>query len=916
MRITYLLTGGDAVDGAEAAVLSQTARLGERHEAEIITVFRTVQDGAPDPRVPVRYLVDARAPVQRPTRDCTLDEETCRTLSGEPSELLPASRRSGFSRLTDIELRHALARIGTDVLVGTTPALTSLIARLAPAGAVTVGQEYRVSELRGAGTAALLSYAPWLDALVVVSEPTRSWLAASLGAAAPRLETIPLAAPSGFRPRSGLRTRRILVAQPLVPEKQTDHAILAFAKVAAAHPDWSLRIRGSGPDLPRLRALVHARELHDRVEFLDGDCTVAEEWAKASICLLLSGTEAFGPALTEAFAAGVPAVCYDCANGPAEVVRHGTDGLLVPAGDVDGLASALGTLMADDATRFAWGAAALDGVDRFSPELITARWEALYADLLTIAPRDRARARADRAARHAAATARRGALFQELPWEQTTSQVPDMAAEEERVHRHHPHLIRSGGQLTGIRDDLPPHGALRANLDLIVRALDYFGVPYALVRDDGPRHRVMVTEERSAAALAALTAAYDNEPVYAKPLRPRGRLPQPVLAGMVGGMTGISGVRVFRPVITSGRTLRYGAGYGADLEFWSWDEDGGCYVAPCPSAIGDRIPPEAMTPASLRVADRDYPSYEPFARRLLTDVDFPVDAVYTWDGGSDPAAGERPADAAGDHRPGDAEKLRYSVRSVAMFAPWIRRIFVVTENGAPEWLETAHPGITVLPHRELAGAGGTLPLFAPLRTGPRLHTIDGLSEHFLHLRADVFIGRPLAPGHFFHSNGMARFFRSPVAVPLGKPAPDDPADVAAAKRNRALIEDAFQRRTTHGFRYAPSPLRRSVLAEIEERFPSELAATADASASASLHHHYGYLTGRSVPGELRCSRVDAGVPEQHPELNRLLHARDQDSFCVTESASEQVLPGEQRRMIHAFLRSYFPIASPYERPPP
>ncbi|MBB6170171.1 glycosyltransferase involved in cell wall biosynthesis [Nocardiopsis mwathae] len=938
MKITYLLTWGDAMGGTEAAAFSQAAALADRHEVEILSVLRTEDTPffALDPRVPMRYLIDARRPVQQPVRTAGLEPEVCEALSRAPSELVPAGWESAFNQLSDIELRYALPRLRTDVLVSTTPALMSLITRLAPPDAVTVGQEHRISELRGPSAGPLLSCAPQLDALIVPTEPTRSWFAESLGDAAPHLEAIPNAVPAGFQPRSSLDGRTILVACRLVPEKQVDHAIVAFSRLSAVHPGWTLRICGDGPDMTRLRALADAQELHNRVEFLGTVPTMSEEWAKASVCLLPSHTEAFGRVLTEAFAAGVPAVSYDCPTGPAEVIRHGVDGLLAPADDVDGLAVALDKLMGDDELRHEMGQAALQGLTRFSVEDITARWEGLYTDLVEYPPADRARSRAERAARHAAATARRGMVFRSLPWEQTRSQVPNMSSEEARLLRLHPDLVRSGGRLAGVRDDLMPVDALRANLDLIVDALDAAGVPYALLRDEGPRHRVMVTADVREAALAALAEAHADAPVYVHPLKPRGGLPQSVLASMAAGLADISGVRVHRPWITPGRTLRYGADYAADLEFWTWDEDLTGYVGPQQTDIGDRIPLEAMRPGVLCVRNREYATYEPFTRHLVHDVQFPIDAVFTWVDGGDPKWRKRlesaleesgrsaseSVDAAEEYRFTNSDELRYALRSIAMFAPWIRRIHLVTDDQVPAWLNTAHPRIVVVSHRQLFGGRGALPTFNSHAIETQLHHIEGLSEQFLYFNDDFFLGRPLRPGKFFHPDGTAMFFPSPTTIPFGAPSPDEPAYLAAAKRNRALLERTFDRSLTHGFRHAPYALRRSVLAEIDERFPDEVAATAasrlrahtDIAIPSSLHHHYAYLTGRAVPGTLSYAHVDVGDREQHLLLTQLLTARSHDAFCVTDSAPHTVPRPEQTRMIRAFLRGYFPLAAPWERP--
>ncbi|MFC7645180.1 hypothetical protein ACFQX6_34460 [Streptosporangium lutulentum] len=77
---------------------------------------------------------------------------------------------------------------------------------------------------------------PRLDALVSLTHRTQLWCAQSLKDAAPRLATIPNALPSGYRPRSGLDTRTLVIAGRLVGEKRVDHAVRAFALIAAGFP--------------------------------------------------------------------------------------------------------------------------------------------------------------------------------------------------------------------------------------------------------------------------------------------------------------------------------------------------------------------------------------------------------------------------------------------------------------------------------------------------------------------------------------------------------------------------------------------------------------------------------------------------------------------------------------------------------
>jgi glycosyltransferase involved in cell wall biosynthesis len=75
---------------------------------------------------------------------------------------------------------------------------------------------------------------------------------------------------------------------------------------------------------------------------------------------------------------GLPAVSFDCDTGPRDIIRHGIDGVLVAPGDVDGMASALDTLMRDGHARARFAQRAVDARERFSMEKISHMWEAIF----------------------------------------------------------------------------------------------------------------------------------------------------------------------------------------------------------------------------------------------------------------------------------------------------------------------------------------------------------------------------------------------------------------------------------------------------------------------------------------------------------------------------------------------------------
>ncbi|MDI3408896.1 glycosyltransferase [Streptomyces cavernicola] len=870
MKITYLLARADESGCAERAACTQAGRLADRCEVEVLSVFRTrPEPSLPEARaLPVRHLIDRTTSPGRPLRPCTLDDAALDALARLPTELADPAGESGFDRLADLELSAALAALDTDVLVTTSPTLLAAAVTHAPARVATVHQHRRTAS----PVDPLLLHGPRLDALVAPTERTRLWLAESLGGSAPELAVIPYAVPDGFRPCADGEGRVVVLAARRTAGQRVDHAIRAFAEIADAHPDWTLRIftddgRAYGSQSygsqayeheseHELRRLVDASGLHDRVQLLGPCRDMAAEWAKAGIGLLTSGhDETDPPALIEALAAGAPVVAYDVPGGPAEIVRHRVDGLLVPPGDVPALAAALSSLMGDPETLRDHGLAARRGAyERFSSVRVTGLWEELCTRLA--ARRDRPERLAERADRVAAAIGTGGCAFRSAA-PRPAGPLPsadESARENELLERGAAkHLVRSAGRLAEERDDLTLPAAVDRNLRLTTAALESYAVRYLLVRTGGTAHTLAVDADERGHALKALAEATAGEAVYAELLGPHTAAPGPMLAerlDRVSDVGAVGGVKVFRPVTTSTRSLQYGADAACTVAFWSRARDGGPWRAPFGSTLAGAELPDLRPSAELTAAGRRYPTLQVFTERLAGDVDFPVDAVYTQ---ANKARGR--------------DQLRYFLRSLTQYAPWIRHVHLVTADGRPpSWLAPDHPGLTVVADTDAAPA------------------VEGLSEHFLHFSDGMFLGRPTHPDTFFLSSGLPRVFWSTTSEP---PLPEHSTELLG-------------RTLTHGVLQAPYALRRSVLAELAERRPP------------SLQQHYAYLTGRAVPGTLAYECVNLADRAGHGQLGRLLQCRDRTAFRIAESPTGALPEQERTLALRAFLTAYFPVPSPYE----
>ncbi len=160
-------------------------------------------------------------------------------------------------------------------------------------------------------------------------------------------------------------------------QKGIDLLIPVFARLAAKHSQWQLVILNDGPEKHLVVQEIARHKLEGRV-FLPGKTKdIFSTFNKGHLFVLASRYEGFPNALCEAMACGLPVVSFDCPTGPADIIRHGTDGFLVPAGDTAGLEQALDRLMGDAQLRRQMSRRAAEIVDRFSLEKVMALWEQL-----------------------------------------------------------------------------------------------------------------------------------------------------------------------------------------------------------------------------------------------------------------------------------------------------------------------------------------------------------------------------------------------------------------------------------------------------------------------------------------------------------------------------------------------------------
>ncbi|WP_307096729.1 stealth family protein [Arthrobacter sp. V1I9] len=503
------------------------------------------------------------------------------------------------------------------------------------------------------------------------------------------------------------------------------------------------------------------------------------------------------------------------------------------------------------------------------------------------------------------------------------------AAAEQRL-RHRPDVIRHKGRYALINYNRTPYQAMVEDLLFLRNVLADAGLQYLLVRGNNDRPVIALDWKDRKKLRAALVEACRDEPVYSMTVDAKKKTSVLVADGELSSNRQARIFRLYRPRVEPVGGFEFGASAGVQIELWSFE--GEQLILPIENSLTRRtmLRQDAVRGTVERYG-HTWPTIENMFADHASDISFDVDLVFSWVDGSSPeyiaARRAQQKDVVlgegDDHeaRFRQINELKYALRSVYLFAPWIRRIFIATDSPAPDWLAD-HPAVTIVRSEEFFSDPSVLPTHNSQAVECQLHNIDGLSEHFLYSNDDMFFGRPVSPDLFFTPGGITKFIEAETRIGLGENAAERSGFENAARVNRKLLWNRFGRITTRHLEHTAAPLRRSVVAKMEREFPEEFRKTAasrfraadNISVTNSFYHYYALLTGRAVTQTAAKVRyVDTTMRAGLNYLPKLLSKRNMDFFCLNDGSFPEVHADERAELVTDFLEKYFPIKAPWEK---
>ncbi|MCO4292871.1 Stealth CR1 domain-containing protein [Solitalea sp. MAHUQ-68] len=308
-----------------------------------------------------------------------------------------------------------------------------------------------------------------------------------------------------------------------------------------------------------------------------------------------------------------------------------------------------------------------------------------------------------------------------------------------------------------------------------------------------------------------------------------------------------------------------------------------------------------------------------------------IDLIYLWVDGNDPqwmakkiAITGKSNDNSETNNKGryfNNDELKYSLRSAEQNVPWIRQIYIVTDNQKPEWLNTDHPKIKVIDHKDILPPEA-LPCFNSSVIEYFLYKIPGLSEHFLFSNDDMFFNHKLSPDFFFTKEGLPivrlkkKLFgrwHNDVKMAVGK---------ELGHYARMLMDSAVLVNEKFGKYYSGVPhhnidaYRKSDYKEAVESVFIEQVKKSQGNhvrTFGDLHRsafsYYVLAIGHAVVKYVKRKESSRILVSRH-NFKKYIESYHPKLFCLND---DQKVSDKNREAVKPFLETHFPVKSAFEK---
>ncbi|MFD3228347.1 stealth family protein [Rahnella aceris] len=311
------------------------------------------------------------------------------------------------------------------------------------------------------------------------------------------------------------------------------------------------------------------------------------------------------------------------------------------------------------------------------------------------------------------------------------------------------------------------------------------------------------------------------------------------------------------------------------------------------------------------------------------DPGFAIDLVYTWVNSNDTNWLEsknlhiQSADSNIENFSTDESRFEnhneifYSLLGVAKYMPWVRNIFIISDNQLPKIPESLVSKIKVIDHKQIIPLR-FLPTYNSHVIEAYLHKIPGLSENFIYFNDDFFVSRPVKPSHFYRSNGLCSIFVSAKSLEdMNRKGVSTATLTASNNCNKLLMENfniSFDTPLTHTY----VPLKKSAYnlafdvfeKQIEEFSGNKFRGDNDLNMATFLVPYLQYIKGVATPHLDISYYFNIRSPNAKSLYKNLMAVKNTSnaphSFCANDFNAVNFKQNTNYKLeLQDFLKKYF-----------
>lgn len=319
----------------------------------------------------------------------------------------------------------------------------------------------------------------------------------------------------------------------------------------------------------------------------------------------------------------------------------------------------------------------------------------------------------------------------------------------------------------------------------------------------------------------------------------------------------------------------------------------------------------------------------------------PIDFVVSWTNGSDPEQQELFRGNPFGARPRrwrDWGELRYCLRSIEMYAPWARKVYLVVNNPNPNhmpgWLNTKDQRIVIVGVADIfPDPRNQVPTANINAVEVNLHRIKGLSKRFIYMNNDWLILKPVKKSAFFRDSKSQWVFPSMRTIDATQePLPDAGLHDRALLANARMLDGFFGQgpKLRLGDLHAPLPIDRDILTEMasDRVFGRQFEATTNNRFRSTddvlltfLYSQYVMDTMRAYPRSPLWwgakNTMHFGISEsvwRNRGYMALVTFADPGVMCLNDDVEDDSAVPSIAKELELFLETRWPVSSSFEKP--